>query len=298
MKILLIYYTGTYNTRFLSNKIKERFILDNHEVELVEFNKDAPTIDASNYDLIGLGYPIYGFNSPKPFNQYLKSNIKFKKGQKYFIYKNSGETFSLNNASSRTIKNLGRKRKIKLVGEYHFVLPYNIHFPFEENFIKEILQYNEKLLDILIYNLKQYNIKIINSNIFYDIASFFISIQKVGGPINSFFYKVDNNKCIKCMKCINECPSKNIYIDKKNKIKFHHDCYMCMRCSFYCPANAINIGFLNSWKVSNYYNLYALDKDKKLVAPYIKGDEKGFYKCFKKYFDKIEKEYQKISQNI
>ena len=30
MKILLIYYTGTYNTRYLSNKLKDRFILENN----------------------------------------------------------------------------------------------------------------------------------------------------------------------------------------------------------------------------------------------------------------------------
>ena len=31
MKILLIYYTGTYNTRYLSNQIKDKFISNNRE---------------------------------------------------------------------------------------------------------------------------------------------------------------------------------------------------------------------------------------------------------------------------
>ena len=61
MRILLIYYTGTYNTRYLTNKLKDRFINKGDEVDTVEINVDTKAIDTSNYDLIGFSYPIYGF---------------------------------------------------------------------------------------------------------------------------------------------------------------------------------------------------------------------------------------------
>ena len=50
-------------------------------------------------------------------------------GQKFFIYKNSGETLAMNNASSRILLRRMAARGAVLKGEYHFVMPYNIHFP-------------------------------------------------------------------------------------------------------------------------------------------------------------------------
>ena len=46
-----------------------------------------------------------------------------------------------------------------------------------------------------------------------------VRIQYIGGPINSFFYGVDDKKCSKCQICIKNCPTKNIYLNKKNKVK-------------------------------------------------------------------------------
>ena len=294
MKILLIYYTGTYNTRYLSNKLKDRFILENNEIDLVEITSTTKPIDTYQYDLIGFSYPIYGFNSPLPFNKYIRK-LKFKKNQKYFIYKNSGEVLAMNNASSRILIRIMKRQKCINIGEYHYVMPYNIHFPFDKVFIKEILNYNNKLMDIMLYNFKKDIIFKIKSNLIYNICAFFVGIQKIGGNVNSYLYKVDNNKCIKCNKCIKLCPHENIYL-KKDKIKFHHHCDMCMRCSYFCPTDAINIGFLKGWKVTDYYNLKEIENDDSITSPYITEDSKGFYKCFIKYFKWIDKEYLKIKK--
>ena len=293
MKVLLIYYTGTFNTRYLSNQLKDKLIARGDQVDLVEINVDTKVIDTFNYDLIGFSYPIYGFNSPLPFNKYVKK-LKFKTGQKYFIYKNSGETLAMNNASSRILIRLLNKFKAELVGEYHFVMPYNIHFPFEKEFVKQILLYNQKLMAVMLYNLDNGIVFKIKSNFIYNLGAFFVGIQKIGGNVNSYLYKVDDKTCIKCNKCVNACPQKNIYI-KNGKIKFHHHCDMCMRCSFFCPTNAINIGFLEGWKVNGEYSFDKILKDDAIKANFITPNSKGFYKCFIKTFNFIDDEYSKIN---
>lgn len=295
MKVLLIYYTGTYNTRYLTNQLKDKLIEKNNEVDTIEINVNTPVINTSKYDLIGFSYPIYGFNSPLPFNKYVRL-LKFYENQKYFIYKNSGETYAMNNASSRVLIRIMKKHKTQFVGEYHYVMPYNIHFPFEKEFVKQILIYNKKLMDVMLYNLENNIIFKIKSNVFYNLAAFFVGIQKIGGNVNSYFYKVDSNKCINCNKCVNTCPHNNIYI-KDNKIKFHHHCDMCMRCSFFCPSNAIKIGFLEKWKVNGQYQFKQIQEDSSINSDYINKDSKGFYKCFIKTFDFIDKEYNKININ-
>lgn len=293
MRILLIYYTGTYNTRYLTNQLKEKLVLKGDVVDIVEINCDTEVVDTSSYDLIGFSYPIYGFNSPLPFNKYVRK-LKFYDRQKYFIYKNSGETLAMNNASSRILIRIMKKHKAKFVGEYHYVMPYNIHFPFEKEFVKQILIYNEKLMAVMLHNLEHEIVFKIKSNIIYNFAAFFVGIQKIGGNVNSFLYKVDKDKCIKCNKCLNTCPHNNIYI-KNNKIKFHHHCDMCMRCSFYCPTNAIKIGFLEKWKVNGAYQFDKIKNDESISSNYITKDSKGFYKCFIKTFEFIDKEYEKIN---
>lgn len=292
-KILLIYYTGTYNTRYITRLIEKKLTSAGYAVTSLEVTADLKPADVSGYEFIGLGYPIYAFNSPLPFNRYLKK-LRIPRGQKYFIYKNSGETFALNNASSRIIKRRMKRGKAELCGEYHFVMPYNIHFAFDEAFVREILAYDEKLAEVLASDVKNGRKEIIGSNFIYNLASAIISVQKLGGPVNSFFYKIDEQKCLRCNKCAEECPENNISLCD-GKIRFGHKCAMCMRCSFFCPANAIKIGMLEGWKVNGGYDLEAAADRGAPENPYITEASKGFYKCFIKTFRYIDKRYDELT---
>ena len=292
MKFLLIYFTGTYNTRFLTDMLEETLHERGHKTKRVEISKDTPPADTRGYDFIGFGYPIYGFNSPLPFNRYVQK-LHFVPGQKFFIYKNSGETFAMNNASSRILLRRMKHRKAVFAGEYHFVMPYNIHFPFERNFVRELLQKDKKLLRILLHDLENGHAPRIRSNPVYNFASAAVSVQKLGGPINSFFYRADAEKCIKCGLCAKNCPENNIRIDEK-KVRFGHRCDMCMRCSFFCPANAIRIGFLEGWKVNGDYRLGEILAEGPPPEPYITQNSSGFYKCFIRHFADIDAEYERL----
>ena len=302
MITLIIYFTGTLNTRYLVTKIKDRLtkLNSNFKVDTLEVNKNSLIKDLSSYELIFFSYPIYAFNVPSLFIKYLKK-LKFNnlKNTKYIIAKQSGETFAINNASSNEIYNLLKfkfKINVKDINEYHFILPYNIHFKFNDNFIKEILNYDKKLLEIMIYDLKNNisNVKL-KTNFIYNFASYLFRIQRLGGYINSYFYKVDYSKCSRCYKCINICPIENIVLDQKtNKIKFNNKCLMCMRCSFYCPKDAINIGLLNSWKVNGKYDLERINNDNNIDSNYIFKQKKFFFKGYYKVINKINKRYDEI----
>lgn len=292
MKILLVYYTGTYNTRFLTDRLEAGLLARGHTVGRAEIRRETPVADAQAYDMIGFGYPVYGFNSPLPFNRYT-AKLNIAAGQKYFIYKNSGETFAMNNASSRILLRRMRRKKAVFAGEYHYVMPYNIHFPFDRDFVREILDKDAKLMEIMLYNLEHGIAPSIRSNIIYNFASAAVSVQKIGGAVNSFFYRADKDKCTKCGLCVNTCPEKNIRLEN-GKIRFGHRCDMCMRCSFFCPENAIRIGFLEGWKVNGGYNLKKLEKEGPPAKPYITENSAGFYKCFIRYFAAIDEEYARL----
>ena len=291
-KAVIIYFSGTGNTSFLASLIKERLERENlYLTNICSIDYKKEVIDLSSYDLIIFSYPIYAFNSPIIFDKYLKK-LKFIKNKKYYILKQSGEPLSLNNSSSAFIKRKLRKNKIKLNGEYHFLFPYNIHFRYSDEFVKELYNSTLKLLDIFIYDLKNSKVSKIKSNPFIYLNALIFKIQRLGGPVNSYFYKIDYSKCIHCNKCMNDCPTNNI-VKVNDKYKFNNKCIMCMRCSFFCPKDAINIGMLEKWKVNGAYNYEKIISDNKIIGDFLKNHQKGFYRFFKKYFKNLNEKYDK-----
>ena len=80
MRCLLIYFTGTFNTRYVSQQLKQKLELVGYDVDLYEIDPlNTERLDLSGYDLIGLGYPIYGYNAPWPFLKFIRKQ-KFPKG--------------------------------------------------------------------------------------------------------------------------------------------------------------------------------------------------------------------------
>ena len=294
-KALIIYFTGTYNTRFLVQEFAKRLEKNEYNVNFTEVKEGTEVVQLNDYDLITISYPIYAFNIPSFFMKYLKK-IKYLNNKKYLILKQSGEPLPLNNASSRKLIRIFRKNKITNYSEYHFLLPYNIHFRFEDEFSRELLYSNEKLFDIVLEELKQGQNTQIKSNIFYNLNAWMLSIQGIGGKINSFLYKVDENKCIKCNKCVKICPVNNIYI-KDGKIKFHHKCLMCMRCSMFCPKDAFSIGFINSWKVNGPYNLEKMNNEKSENDQFVIKHKDEFYKIYIEYLEKIKEKHKYYFNN-
>lgn len=293
MKCLLIYFTGTFNTRYTSNILKEKFEKAGDEVDLYEIDPlKLERLNLSHYDIIGLGYPIYGYNAPWPFLKFIRYQ-KFPKGIRMFIYKNSGETEKVNDASSLFVWRKLKRSKAIIENEYHFMMPYNIHFRFEEELVKEILDMDEKLYEILLYEVKNHIPNIKRYKLWHKIVTRVVSIQFIGGDVNSFFYKVKKDKCIDCNLCIKQCPTQNIYRNDKGQIKFHHNCLMCMRCSFFCPTAAIDIGILQGWKVNGRYDFEKIRK-MKLEKPVITQDTQGFFKCYIDTYNYINSRYKEL----
>ena len=279
MRCLLIYFTGTFNTRYVSQRLKERLEQVNYEVELYEIDPlKTERLDLSQYDLVGLGYPIYGYNAPWPFLKFIRHQ-KFPKGIRTFIYKNSGETEKVNDASSLFVWRKLKRSGAVIENEYHFLMPYNIHFRFDERLVKEILMMDDKLYDILIHEITHGIPNIKRYKLWHKIVTRVVSIQFIGGDVNSFFYKVDANKCVNCELCIRQCPTQNIERKQDGKLVFHHNCLMCMRCSFCCPTAAIDIGILQGWKVNKPYNFEKI-KQIELTEPYITDATTGFFHCY------------------
>ena len=288
MKVLLVDFSGTGHTALCGNYIGEAFSELGHEVTHFTYKADQEmNIDYNDFDLIGFGYPIHAFNVPEAFNKYIKGLPTLKEKKKYFIYKVSGEPFCLNNASSYHIYKKLKKKNFDLYAEKHFLMPYNIIFRYRDSIAKQMYLYLKPLSKAFVLGMLNDEPERIKYGFGYKIVSFLLRIEWIAPKFNSPFIGIKEKKCINCHKCINDCPTNAVFINKKGKIKVKASkCAMCMKCAMYCPTDAITYGFMNPWKVNKPYPFKKLVEDKEVPPEYINHQTKGYFKNFNKYFDK------------
>ena len=282
MKFLGIYFTGTGNSKKTMEVIKDNLLSFGHTLDMVDvISKDIK--DVKEYDALIIVYPIYAFNTPKPVIQYVKKLSKLDSQKPCLIMKQSGEHLFWNNASSLYLASLLKKRNIKVTNEYHYLMPYSFIFKHTDYMAFRMYNVLQGLIPLDLKDFldgKENHLK----RFFLDrLFAFIFRIQWWGGRFNGLFYKVEKDKCIKCMKCVNECPSNNIKYDvEKGKFKFGYQCLMCQKCVMYCPKNAVKAGMFNAWRVDTPYTFIEAPYQKERYPNYCK-------KSYIKYFEVSEK---------
>jgi NAD-dependent dihydropyrimidine dehydrogenase PreA subunit len=281
-RILLIVFSGPGNTLLVAGMIRDELLKAGFEADILDITRqDGPAPAA--YDVIGLGYPVYAFNTPVFFLRYVKRLAL--KGKKVFIFKTSGEPSFPNNGSSYDL--LSMLKGCRVLGDYHFLMPYNIITRFPDNLVKQMYLAAKKQSAVLAANLRAGKSSFVRITLINRIISLLLRIQRPGAGINGIFYRVKRKKCSLCLRCVRDCPAGNIRL-AGNKLRFAFRCQMCMRCSFYCPVDAIGIGFLNLWRVNGPYPFEKLVQDENLDGRFINEHTKGIYRIYIPWFKKIE----------
>jgi NAD-dependent dihydropyrimidine dehydrogenase PreA subunit len=230
-------------------------------------------------DLVGLGYPVYAFNVPLPFLRYVKAlGLRDKP---VFIFKSSGEPSAPNDGSSHGLIKLlaPPSGSCTLLGDYHFLMPYNIIFRFPDNLIKQMYLAAKRQSGVLADNVIAGKTSFIKYGLPHRLVSWVFRIQRPGARLNGRLYGVRRDRCALCMRCLRDCPAGNIRL-VKGRFRFGWNCVMCMRCSLYCPADAVTIGLLNRWRVNGPFRFEALEKDETLDGRFITGKTRGLYRIY------------------
>ena len=257
MKYLGIYFSGTGNSERVLKAVEAELLSRGHSFDVVNVI-DGDVFDLSQYDGLFVFYPIYAFNAPKPIIKYVKKIKKLDKQIPCVIMKQSGEHLFWNNASSLYLTSLLKRRNIIVKNEYHYLMPYCFIFRHSDFMAYRMNKVMTGLIPLDLnkfFNGEEEHMKRFFLDRFF---AFVLRIQWWGGRFNGLFYKVQKDKCIKCMKCINDCPAKNIRLEG-DKIKFGYQCLMCQRCVMYCPKQAIKAGMFNSWRVDRPYDFKESD---------------------------------------
>lgn len=73
--------------------------------------------------------------------------------------------------------------------------------------------------------------------------------------ISDKHFKVNEEKCLKCGRCIKSCPTSNMAADSNGLPQWLHTgkCLSCFACYHHCPTHAIEYGMRTKGKGQYYY---------------------------------------------
>ena len=284
MKIGLLVFSGSGNTQIVANKYASCLNEKGFACDILLTEKEIlHQTDLSQYDKLGFFYPLHGFNCPSIIYRYLKVLHKLEKPIPSFNVMVSGEPLNLNHSSSIKLNRILKRKNIINESEFHYVMGYNMIFRHTEEKAYKMYDAMSKIvpLDIDDYFLKNkpHKLKRVFGGRF---VSFVIRIQYPFYRYNGHHFKVNLDKCSRCMKCVKSCPTNNISF-QDDKFVFSNKCVMCTRCSYNCPKDAFSIHWLNNWRVNKPYAykpnpIKEVDKHPKYCK-----------KAYDKYFAEIEK---------
>ena len=260
MKVLLIYFSGTGNTKKVAEKFASSFQELGHEAETVSVDGllDGKTLPEEfltkieNSDLIGFGYPIHAFNAPAVMLKLAKLLPKRATAKQAFMFNTSGEPLKLNNISSFKLSRMLRRRKYVVFSEYHYCMPYNIIFRHTDEMAYKMWTTVEQIVPLDVQELIEHKPHTLKRVFCGGFVAWIMRCEHWGVRLNGTHYKV-KKECIHCQQCVNICPTHNIKVKKDGKLKFGRNCLMCMRCAQLCPKDAIKTGWFNHWKVNGAY---------------------------------------------
>jgi len=243
MKICICYFSGTGNTEYIAKRMAELFTGKNNIVSCRSIEK-IKEFSNGDYDLLIIGGPIYSGNVPWKLLQCITKKIPpSPKNRNAIVYTTSAGLLNANGVKS--ISGRLKKKGYKIIANELFVMPRNYYFhnylPMEDNYIKKLITDAEDKIRTLVqyvqdgefleekFSKKGYSLLDFNARLFRLFSRF-------GGKNFSV-----NENCVRCMKCVRDCPQQNIRL-KKNRIRYGSSCILCTRCIHNCPAHAIEYG--------------------------------------------------------
>lgn len=263
-------FSGTGNTFKCAEALKDALADFGVSADLHDIGEGS--VKPKAHDMI-LCYPVHGFNAPNAMLGFCRE-LPEGSGNIWFL-KTSGEPLKLNDNSSSELIKILRRKGYSIKGEFHYIMPYNMIFRHSDEMATLMWKTaNERIKDAAQQITKGEGI-VPDPGLPAKLASGLCRIEHWFYPKNGRLFRVDANKCIRCMKCISDCPSDNIQYED-NEFRFGNNCCGCFRCSFNCPEDAMHIGLLDPMRVNGPYN-FGRDPGKAKIGRYCR-------KAYRRYF--------------
>ena len=234
-KIGIVYFSGTGNTKFVAENIKDVLEEYGEDADLINIEEDM--INTIDYKKIIIGGPVYVDRYPEILLQFIEKNLKS------FTFPVMLFTTQASDKASTAFQHcINRFKNLNVVYCLFVTMPNNFY-----NFLFKMSTKEEEgvLIKKAIFFIRTGVEEFLNGNIkMYPQSKFKVKmIDKVYHIIypNCIRYltkriNINTEKCNECKLCERRCPAKCIKIE--NGVTFNTDCVFCQRCMCSCPKEA------------------------------------------------------------
>lgn len=239
MKALILYFSGTGNTKYIADKMKSALIARGCDAE-VHSVEETFEICPNAYDFLILGCPKYYEYPVFFFLEYLKKRLPAasKPTPALFFCTQAGNL----NTNFKPLRRLLSAKNYNLIAEKSIPIANNLLFfgfhPTPEDVKTAQITAGEKQANELVENLIhgaacRESIHPILGFVDHAVAALCDRLMP------RFFVQYSSNEdCTGCEYCAKKCPAANIEI-KNHRPVFGNKCIFCTRCINACPQNAI-----------------------------------------------------------
>ena len=297
MKRAILYvFSGTGNTNMAADRIARALTARGWHASIWDVRTPffvAP--DPREYDVVGFGYPVHAFNTPRFFLQFTKTLPKVEQTPA-FIFKTSGEPFAMNSASSWPLARLLRKKGFMPILDRHLLMPYNIMFRYPDALAKQMAAHTKGMAEVIAEQVTAGRGQMPRYFPWTILWMYLFRLQWLGAKLNGPLLRAKKEICIGCGQCAATCPAENIQMQGSIP-RFSGRYTMCMGCVFRCPVDAIRPGFLSAWRINGPYPFERLEKDAGVPDIYVDAQTKGYFRLFRPYYAQTYAEINALLQS-
>jgi len=244
LKIPIIYFSSSGNTKYVAELIKNGLILAKLEPELIKFNELKKLgLNFNNIKVFGIGAPIYAMAFTLNMLECIKNLPRLRKKVKFFLFDTNA---GLPGTSIKHVRKILEQKNYEFIGAIEVIVPTRDSV-FELKLLKRVKWRRKKIEKVFQFGVKLG--KIINTGkgildlstptLFGTIIrAYFRILEKPFYKYTSKLIGYNHKKCISCKACEIGCPTDAIKFDNKLVIN-HEKCILCFRCLRNCPNNAL-----------------------------------------------------------
>lgn len=232
---MIFYFSGTGNSKWVAEELAQK---TNDNAIMITQAEDIYVLKEN--EALGFIFPVYAWDLPTIMEKFMAS-IKLENYHDNYTYFVATCHSQTGNMDAQVKKILG-KRGMKCNAGFSINMPNNyLLAPFVKtdkiDKRTQLLQDAQNRIEEIASAVSSKK-KIIKLKRGANFLSLFAPLFKKYMTAKGFW--VENEKCIKCNKCAEICPVKNIKLSPYPV--WGNDCEMCQACLNCCPAAAIQYG--------------------------------------------------------
>lgn len=243
-KVIIAYFSQGDTTAKVAEQIAQGIKEKNYDVDLFNMQDGKPP-DINQYEILGIGFPVYAFRPPFNVMDYIKT-LPNLNGMPFFLFYLYGSyPGTAGNVVRRALSKKGGKEVgyTRCRGEDYAMIYlkrgylFSPGHPTEEELSNAYAFGGNVILNATVktYAKPQYDPQ---PGLIYNIERF-VLLRPFVNQLYSRFYIVEKEKCNSCGICIKKCPTGNITTNEKGFPKWGRNCISCWYCEMSCPLEAI-----------------------------------------------------------